>query len=302
MQKEEGRLEKLPGHVQFQLQYLVPRKIQRQTCSCDISLASIHQTLPSPTAVFHPSCIAVCSTVDLACLLTVSSLVLDAMLGPTSTRLGLRLAAQRPISNSTLTTLPLSRRCLLQPPYQITSKTLTTRHASTTASHAPINSQPTSTNTTPPALDWNTFFRLRTTRRYYSLTSSLLGLTSTATLTAIFLTMYPDQSDTLIKLIPMDPIISTGITMTISMLAGWLIGPIFGNGLWRLLYRRRVPEFTAKERAFFERIKRHRVNPSGASTNNPVPDFYGEKIGSVQGYRRWLKDQRVFNRKRMGVY
>jgi mitochondrial import inner membrane translocase subunit TIM23 len=177
---------------------------------------------------------------------------------------------------------------------------MTIRHASTTATNAPIKPQPTTT--TAPALDWNTFFRLRTTRRYYSLTSSLLGLTSTATLTAIFLTMYPDQSDTLIKLIPMDPIISTGITMTISMLAGWLIGPIFGNGLWRLLYRRRVPEFTAKERAFFERIKRHRVNPSGASTNNPVPDFYGEKIGSVQGYRRWLKDQRVFNRKRMGVY
>jgi mitochondrial import inner membrane translocase subunit TIM23 len=29
-----------------------------------------------------------------------------------------------------------------------------------------------------------------------------------------------------------------------------------------------------------------------------VPDFYGEKIQSVQGYRQWLKDQRAFNRKK----
>lgn len=113
---------------------------------------------------------------------------------------------------------------------------------------------------------------------------------------------FPDQSEYVVKLIPMDPIISTGIAVSAAMLIGWLLGPVVGNGLWRLLYRKRLPEFTVKERAFFERIKRHRVNPSGASTNNPVPDFYGEKVGSVAGYRRWLKDQRAFNRKRGGNY
>lgn len=29
-----------------------------------------------------------------------------------------------------------------------------------------------------------------------------------------------------------------------------------------------------------------------------VPDFYGEKISSVAGYRQWLKDQRAFNKKK----
>lgn len=29
-----------------------------------------------------------------------------------------------------------------------------------------------------------------------------------------------------------------------------------------------------------------------------VPDFYGEKIQSVSGYRQWLKDQRAFNKKK----
>lgn len=40
------------------------------------------------------------------------------------------------------------------------------------------------------------------------------------------------------------------------------------------------------------------MDPSANSIANPVPDYYGEKIGSVQGYRQWLKDQRAYNRKK----
>jgi len=55
---------------------------------------------------------------------------------------------------------------------------------------------------------------------------------------------------------------------------------------------------TEKEKEFFARIKKYRVDPATSSINNPIPDYYGEKIGSVIGYRRWLKDQRAFNLKR----
>jgi len=38
-------------------------------------------------------------------------------------------------------------------------------------------------------------------------------------------------------------------------------------------------------------------------TDSPaVPDFYGEKISSVAGYRQWLRDQRAFNRKKTGAF
>lgn len=57
-------------------------------------------------------------------------------------------------------------------------------------------------------------------------------------------------------------------------------------------------DFMQKEKEFFDRIRRYRVDPSSNSIANPVPDYYGEKIGSVQGYRQWLKDQRAYNRKR----
>jgi import inner membrane translocase subunit TIM23 len=33
-----------------------------------------------------------------------------------------------------------------------------------------------------------------------------------------------------------------------------------------------------------------------------VPDFYGEKISSVAGYRQWLRDQRAFNKKKGGSF
>lgn len=53
-----------------------------------------------------------------------------------------------------------------------------------------------------------------------------------------------------------------------------------------------------KEKSFYSRIKRYRADPSSSSPQNPIPDYYGEKIASVKDYRRWLKDQRAFNLKK----
>lgn len=149
-------------------------------------------------------------------------------------------------------------------------------------------------------LDWNTFFNLRTSRRRYALTSSILASAGSTTAAIVAFSEIPDLANTVQAIIPTDPFVSMGVATFGATFFGWLIGPAFGNTIWRLLHRTRLSEFTIKEKAFFERIKRHRVNPSGASTNNPVPDYYGEKVGSVAGYRRWLKDQRAFNRKRGG--
>ena len=178
------------------------------------------------------------------------------------------------------------------------------RHASTTTQPDPTPATRPGISNPPAAsvvLNWNDFFKLRKTRRTYSLISSIIFSMGSCAATAITLTESPDIQDQLTKLIPADPFITLGIVTMSGLLLGWLIGPVFGNGLWRLFHRSRLPEFTIKEREFFARVKAHRVNPAGASTNNPVPDFYGEKVGSVQGYRRWLKDQRAFNRKRGGI-
>ena len=56
-----------------------------------------------------------------------------------------------------------------------------------------------------------------------------------------------------------------------------------------------------KEKDFYARIKKYRVDPSLASISNPLPDYYGEKIGSVKDFRTWLKDQRAYSRKKTVV-
>jgi import inner membrane translocase subunit TIM23 len=184
------------------------------------------------------------------------------------------------------------------------------RHASTAS---PIASEPSHTATastatsaptqpSPSNLDWNTFFKLRKSRRRYSLSTSVLTSFVAFAGCGFSISVSPAVADVVAKTIPTDPFISMGIATFAATLFGWLIGPFFGNAIWRALHRSKVVEFMKKERGFFERIKKHRVDPRGASANNPVPDYYGEKVASVEGYRRWLKDQRAFNRKRGGTF
>lgn len=151
------------------------------------------------------------------------------------------------------------------------------------------------TNTTP-GLDWNTFFRLRKTRRRFQLASSVV--TTLAGGAAGALLLVNQDLEWLVNNIPMDPFFSLGLlTLAFSGL-GWLAGPVLGSALFHLFRRGVKQPMAAKEAEFFARIKKNRVDPTTSSVQNPVPDFYGEKISSVAGYRQWLKDQRAFNKKR----
>jgi len=104
--------------------------------------------------------------------------------------------------------------------------------------------------------------------------------------------------DSLVAQIPLDPFITLGLlTFTCGGL-GWLLGPIVGTGVFNLANAKHRGEMILKEKEFYDRVKKYRVDPSASSMANPVPDYYGEKISSVAGYRQWLKDQRAFNKKR----
>ncbi|KAH7072873.1 mitochondrial import protein Pam17-domain-containing protein [Paraphoma chrysanthemicola] len=168
-----------------------------------------------------------------------------------------------------------------------------TRNATSASSQAPAGTAPTA----PPQLTWNDFFALRRTRRRIGQGCSVVG--AVAVTYYGLTTMMTNGYDATLsaQLGGLDPFMLMGLS-TFGMLAvGWLIGPIFGNQVFNLAYRGVLAEFTAKDSGFFNRIKRHRVDPTASSLANPPPDYYGEKIGSVAGYRRWLKDQRAFNLK-----
>ncbi|KAF3041453.1 TIM23 complex component [Didymella keratinophila] len=183
-----------------------------------------------------------------------------------------------------------------QPRFFTQQRTSLHRSAVRNASTAPPAAGAKATPGTA-ALTWNDFFALRRTRRRIGQAcsgASAIGVTYYG-LTFMINNGYDAVLSE--QLGGFDPMMLMGLSTLGMLAAGWLIGPIFGNQVFNLAYRGVLKEFTAKDSAFFNRIKRHRVDPSVSSLANPPPDYYGEKIGSVAGYRRWLKDQRAFNLK-----
>lgn len=109
-------------------------------------------------------------------------------------------------------------------------------------------------------------------------------------------------AEPLIAQVPLDPFFTLGIMTMACAGMGWLVGPTLGNQVFYIINRRFKTQMMQKEGEFFARVKRHRADPTNSSAGNPVPDFYGEKIQSVAGYRRWLKDQRAFNKKKSASF
>ncbi|CAI6341484.1 unnamed protein product [Periconia digitata] len=172
--------------------------------------------------------------------------------------------------------------------------------AASTTSQPSSSPSPAAGGNTPTKLTWNDFLALRRTRRKINVVAS--GFTSVATLYSglrVFIEQGWDA--TLSASVGIDPLMVTGISSFAMLAAGWLLGPVFGGAVFNMRYRGIRGEIMDKEREFFNRIKSHRVDPTSSSMNNPVPDYYGEKIGSLADYRRWLKDQRAFKLKR-GAY
>ncbi|KAI4160583.1 MAG: hypothetical protein LQ342_005604 [Letrouitia transgressa] len=223
---------------------------------------------------------------------------------------------------------PYPRRLLISAPYQPTfsprlSSPSYRSFASDTARHPssthPSASSPRASNpaAVPPSsstqhqpqpqsppqqpLTWNAYLTLRRLRRRYSLFASLLTttLTTTAGLTLLSSTASFERLSTLFGTTSgFDPIIAVAISTVTAAGIGWLAGPFVGEAVFRLVYRRQWATMAAKEKDFYARIKKWRVDPSYSSMSNPLPDYYGEKIGSVGDFRTWMRDQRAYNRKR----
>ncbi|KAG7698252.1 hypothetical protein KL930_001913 [Ogataea haglerorum] len=79
---------------------------------------------------------------------------------------------------------------------------------------------------------------------------------------------------------------------------GFLVGPsLIGDPLFALKNRKLMDSFRIKQKLFLKHIIKRRVDASRQSMNNPVPDYYGEKIGSLKDYRQWLRDCNEYRRK-----
>lgn len=210
-------------------------------------------------------------------------------------------ATVTPFSTCTIPAIPTpnAQRPLFAPQNSKSSLSHPIRFASTASPASASSPSPHDPSPAPAAgqLTWNRFLELRRTRRKISVVASSFSAVTT-TFFGLKAFMQGGYDATLSASLGIDPILAAGFSTIGFMAMGWLIGPFFGGALFNARYAGIRKDIESKERAFYDRIKRHRVDPTSSSMANPVPDYYGEKIGSVADYRRWLKDQRAFNLKR----
>lgn len=89
----------------------------------------------------------------------------------------------------------------------------------------------------------------------------------------------------------LDPAIAYTLGAMAMGAAGAALGIFAGSAAWGIVRSSAQAGMKAREKEFFARIKANRVIPSSQAVSNASPDFYGEKITSLRGYRKWLKSQ-----------
>ncbi|KAG0734045.1 hypothetical protein G6F32_014009 [Rhizopus arrhizus] len=145
---------------------------------------------------------------------------------------------------------------------------------------------------------WNAYFSLRKKRCTYEVVSYLPCTAVPAFGTfAYFIQM---QVDPLTKILGMDPLMAAIGTTIGANFSGFLLSPVFGNTLFKLMNRKTAYAMDIRDKEFYEHIKKNRADARLNSIRNPVSDYYGEKIQSVHDYRCWLRKQCEHYRK--GVF
>ncbi|KIK06107.1 hypothetical protein K443DRAFT_90169 [Laccaria amethystina LaAM-08-1] len=158
-----------------------------------------------------------------------------------------------------------------------------------------LKSTTASAATTPATLTWPEYLAIKRNKRKWQMAvtfpCAMLGFASGV---AYFGTL---ETDPMKPILGIDPFFFYGICTVGCVGVGAILGPTVGTALWRFTHRRSVHLIDSKDHQFFQRIAKNRVDASLQSPTAPVPDYYGEKIGSLHQYRQWLRDQGKYKRK-----
>ncbi|KAG8935373.1 TIM23 complex component [Tulasnella sp. 419] len=145
----------------------------------------------------------------------------------------------------------------------------------------------------PENLPWPKYFQIRKNKRTWEMATtvptSIVGLAGGAA--------YFGSLDGTGLIMGIDPIFVYGLATFGCMGLGWLLGPFVGGTFWRMSHRKALASIEQRDKEFHHHLVKNRADPSRQSAMNPVPDFYGEKIGSLAQYRQWLRDQGKYRRK-----
>ncbi|ORZ28390.1 mitochondrial import protein Pam17-domain-containing protein [Lobosporangium transversale] len=143
-------------------------------------------------------------------------------------------------------------------------------------------------------MDWNTYFKLRGTRRNYERVfmapCALLGLGGAGY-------YFAQQDFDPTPIFGMDQIIVYAVGTIAAGIVGLAVGPVVGNMVFRATNSKTKTFIDRMDKEFYKHIVKNRADPTANSARNPLPDHFGEKIKSVSDYRKWLRKQREFRRK-----
>ncbi|KAG6817777.1 hypothetical protein H0H87_003185 [Tephrocybe sp. NHM501043] len=180
--------------------------------------------------------------------------------------------------------LSLSTRCAVRS--HATTQTLV-RFKSTSAKKTGVNEV--------KKLTWPEYLAIRGSKRKWQMAvtipCALLGFFGGAT---YFGSLETDPAKPIMGI---DPFFFYGACTVGCVGIGALIGPSIGSALWSARHRNQMALVDAMDREFYRRIAKNRVDASLQSPTHPVPDYYGEKVGSLHQYRQWLRDQGKYKRK-----
>lgn len=146
-----------------------------------------------------------------------------------------------------------------------------------------------------PTFTWSDFFKLRKQERKINLGSSIV--TAFLGCNASWAYLSTMQIDPTQMIMGFDPLMVVSAGLIASGAVGYLFGPLFGTNIFKLKNKAQLDEYNNKTKAFLKHVVANRVDSSSQSFSNPVPDYYGEKIGSLREYRQWLRDCHAFRRK-----
>lgn len=150
-------------------------------------------------------------------------------------------------------------------------------------------------NSSAPTMNWGDFFRLRKQNKRINTASSVVTAFLGAFATLTYLGNV--EIDVEKPIMGLDPFMVMGGAVSLGGFVGYVAGPSVGNVIFKMVNRSAMAQFKAKDNLFLQRIKYNRVDPSSQSFSNPVPDYYGEKIYSLENYKQWLRDCNAFRRK-----
>lgn len=157
-------------------------------------------------------------------------------------------------------------------------------------------STPSSNTAGQQYLTWNEFLALRVKRRRVNQISSFFTAFFGVSLGWGFIANIEIDPTQLI--FGFDPAIVYSLALMICGGFGYLMGPSLGDVVFKSMIRKQASSFVRKDAEFLRHIRKNRPDPSNQNhTANPVTDYYGEKIGSLKDYRRWLRDGRAYRKK-----